>query len=85
MTKRMLTEFGCDVLGCGAATIDKEFPYKRGWQYVYNFEVKLTQEVLVGRGDVMTEVRTIKIADKHFCSHAHLIEYLTNLTKKGQE
>ena len=84
MSKRTLTEFGCDLLGCAVATISDKFPYERGWQYIYNFEAKLLSDIMAGKGDVMEEVRTIKVKDKHFCSQAHLIESLTNLTKKGQ-
>ncbi len=86
MSKTTVTEFGCDESGCEKKVTDSKFPYEQGWQYVYDFEAKLSQEVLVGKegADAMTEIKTIKIKDKHFCSQAHLIEYMTRLTNKGQ-
>lgn len=58
------TKFTCDNL-CGIYIEEQhQFPYEKGWRYLYNIEAKLS-------------AKNLFIAkDKHFCSFKCISEYI---------
>ena len=72
MTKEKITRITCDE--CGKTYTIHEgnegFPYKYGWNYIYNLDIKTM------RND---EVVNVKQDDKHFCSNQCLTRYMERL------
>ena len=67
-----LRTFKCDLPKCKKQiSIDENsgYPYKKGWVYIYNLEIK------VGKNAKVID------SDKHYCCYEHMLEHI----KKGVE
>jgi hypothetical protein len=70
MSKKQFTEFECDV--CNKKIISTEFPYDKGWQYLYLFDGKVSED---------NNIRQVSIKDRHFCGKECMIKFIKdNLT-----
>ena len=71
MTKTKSTEFGCDYPKCKKKVkvntdeyCPANFPYDKGWLYIYNHQAKSKPN------------NKILITDAHFCCKEHLLKFL---------
>jgi len=61
--KQKQIEFKCAF--CNRKTTDTDFPYEKGWKYLYSFKWKDSSN---GK---------LKFTDKHFCCISCLLAFLT--------
>lgn len=64
------TRFTCDECG-KKSELEKDFPYEKGWAYLYNFSFKLAKNIVP------------MPKDKHFCCKACLIKYVNSTLRRN--